>query len=77
MAIPPDRDWLAYCFDEAIHVLSAGHEWRDRRWDEAFRRQPGDEPDLYDKAMADPRSGRPPSLADIAALDAAVHGRQD
>lgn len=74
LGIPPSDDWLAYCVDEAVFLLAAGHYSRDRAWEERFRREPGDERSSYQAIMADPRSGRPPSQDELRMLAAASNG---
>lgn len=67
LGIPSSDDWYAYCLDEAIFVLHAGHERRDHQWEERFREDQDGE-DLYGKILADPRTGKPPSARDLAML---------
>lgn len=71
LGIPPELDWLSYCLDEALHVLTAGHDRRDQQWEDKFRRDPDDTGDLYGKIMADPRTGKPPSQQELGMLAAA------
>lgn len=75
LGIPPSNDWVAYCVDEALHLLERGHERRDYQWAERFRRDPDDGDDLYRSIMSDPRTGKPPSAKELGMLAAAQqHG---
>lgn len=67
LGIPPSDDWHAYCVDEAVFVLNAGHDRRDQQWEERFRESEDGE-NLYGKILADPRTGKPPSAQDLAML---------
>lgn len=69
LGIPPDDVWAAYCIDEALHILLAGHDRRDMAWADKFKDD--DNNDLYDKVMADPRTGKPPSTQELGMLAAA------
>jgi hypothetical protein len=73
LGIPPEQEWLAYCLDEALHVLLIGHDGRDARWADRFHRDDADG-DLYGKIMADPRTGKPPSAQELGMLAAATDG---
>lgn len=73
LSIPPDRDWLRYCVDEALHTLAAGHAYRDQRWNDRWREEPGEgDGDLYKKYARDPKMGKPPGQHALAALDYAA-----
>lgn len=68
LAIPAEDDWARYCIDEALHVLHVGHQYRDRQWEERFRKDPdSDAPDLYEKHRRE-GLGKPPSTATLDAL---------
>lgn len=68
LGLPSSDDWHAYCLDEAVYVLTRGHDARDQQWEDKFREDAGDGGDLYGKIMADPRTGKSPSAQDMAML---------